>query len=275
MFLNRSTNSANMSVNWTDIGIPANMSASVRDAWANSYAGNFVGSYSTTVPPESVVLLKIAGGESMPMIQLGGLTYLSDIGWLSSSTNGIGISRLGRDESAGLGRPIQMGGVTYQKGFGAYGGSKLDFYLGGLANRFHSDYGFDDDSNGFNSIKFQVWGDGLKLYDSGAVYNSPSTVDISVAGVTNLSLITVPLAVGSNCTVDWGNTYVTASLAGDGGGLTNLSSTNLTGSVPSSLLTAVPADSVVGGLTTNLAVLAPGGRTNTLFFTNGVLRAVR
>jgi hypothetical protein len=45
---------------------------------------------------------------------------------------------------------------------------------------------------------------------------------------------------------------------GNGGGLTNLS-----------------ANAIAGGLTTNLAVLVPGGGTNMLCFTNGILRAVQ
>ncbi len=51
---------------------------------------------------------------------------------------------------------------------------------------------------------------------------------------------------------------LTGTFTGDGGGLTNLS-----------------ANAIAGGLTTNLAVLVPGGGTNMLCFTNGVLRAVQ
>jgi hypothetical protein len=40
-------------------------------------------------------------------------------------------------------------------------------------------------------------------------------------------------------------------------------------------LTGVSAESITGGLTTNLAFLTPGGFTNTLCFTNGILRAIR
>jgi len=40
-------------------------------------------------------------------------------------------------------------------------------------------------------------------------------------------------------------------------------------------LIELSADAIVGGITTNFAVLAPGGRTNTLYITNGVIRAVR
>ncbi len=51
---------------------------------------------------------------------------------------------------------------------------------------------------------------------------------------------------------------VSGSFTGDGSGLTNLS-----------------ANAISGGLTANISVLGPGGSTNTLLFTNGILRAVR
>ena len=40
-------------------------------------------------------------------------------------------------------------------------------------------------------------------------------------------------------------------------------------------LTHVPVDGITGGLTINLPVLVPGGGTNTLCFTNGILRAIK
>ena len=53
-------------------------------------------------------------------------------------------------------------------------------------------------------------------------------------------------------------TSFSAQFAGDGSGLT-----------------ALNANAIVGGLTTNLKVLVPGGATNLLCFTNGILRAIR
>ena len=57
-----------------------------------------------------------------------------------------------------------------------------------------------------------------------------------------------------------GNSFTNAAnnFSGDGSGLTSIS-----------------ASAIVGGLTTNLAVLVPGGWTNTLCFTNGILRAIQ
>jgi hypothetical protein len=40
-------------------------------------------------------------------------------------------------------------------------------------------------------------------------------------------------------------------------------------------LTNISVEGITGGLTLNLAVLVPGGTTNILCFTNGILRAVK
>jgi hypothetical protein len=55
-----------------------------------------------------------------------------------------------------------------------------------------------------------------------------------------------------------GNTIIGGVVTGNGTALTN-----------------VPAKAIVGGLTANVAVLVPGGRTKTLCFTNGILMAIQ
>ncbi len=87
----------------------------------------------------------------------------------------------------------------------------------------------------------------------------------NAGGLTNLNASqlsggTISLAQLPGAVVTNTETGVTLSgtFTGNGGGLTNLA-----------------ANAIVGGLTTNFAVLVPGGGTNTLCFTNGVLRAVQ
>ncbi len=59
---NRSPGSANMTVTWSDIGLPAG-TASVRDIWAAKDVGPAAGSYTASnVPSHGVVLLKIVSG---------------------------------------------------------------------------------------------------------------------------------------------------------------------------------------------------------------------
>lgn len=58
---NRSSGNASITVQWSDIGIPAGQ-ASVRDLWAKQDLGSFTGSYTASnVPSHSVVMLKVVG----------------------------------------------------------------------------------------------------------------------------------------------------------------------------------------------------------------------
>jgi hypothetical protein len=62
LLLNRSSSTANLTVNWTDLGLVAGSAASVRDLWAHSNLGSFAGSYSATnIPAHGSMLLKITG----------------------------------------------------------------------------------------------------------------------------------------------------------------------------------------------------------------------
>ena len=56
---NRGTGSANITVQWSQLGIPTG-AATVRDLWAAKDLGSFTGSYmATSVPSHSVVMLKV------------------------------------------------------------------------------------------------------------------------------------------------------------------------------------------------------------------------
>jgi hypothetical protein len=61
VLLNRGdSDSAQITVQWTDIGFPADHSALVRDLWAHKDIGVFTGSYtSTNIDPHAVMMLNI------------------------------------------------------------------------------------------------------------------------------------------------------------------------------------------------------------------------
>ena len=61
--LNRTNSTANITVNWSNIGLPST-SASVRDLWAHTNVGSFTNSYTASVPSHGVVMLKISTGNS-------------------------------------------------------------------------------------------------------------------------------------------------------------------------------------------------------------------
>jgi len=59
ILLNRGSSSADIALNWTDIGYPETLSASVRDLWAHADLGKKTGSYSASVPSHGVVMLLV------------------------------------------------------------------------------------------------------------------------------------------------------------------------------------------------------------------------
>lgn len=119
--------------------------------------------------------------------------YLSDLNWLSA-TNEWG--PVERDKSngkqvSGDGKTITLNGITYSKGLGVHANSEVTYALNGQYSTFLSDIGVDDEVGSNGSVAFQVWGDGIKLYDSGVMTGSSSTklVNIDISGVNVLKLV--------------------------------------------------------------------------------------
>jgi len=62
LLLNRLSVAQNLTVNWSDLGLAAGSSATVRDLWAHQNLGSFTGSYTATnIPAHGSVMLKVAG----------------------------------------------------------------------------------------------------------------------------------------------------------------------------------------------------------------------
>lgn len=123
----------------------------------------------------------------------GTVTYVSDLSW-TSMTNAWGPverDRSNGQQGAGDGHPLTLNGIVYAKGLGAHDYSEVRYALGGQYASFLSDVGVDDECGSEGSVVFQVWADGVKLYDSGAVTGASATksVNVSVAGVQELRLI--------------------------------------------------------------------------------------
>jgi alpha-galactosidase len=59
VLLNRGEKAANASADWTDLGYPSALSASVRDLWAKSDVGKKTGSFAAEVPSHGVVMVRI------------------------------------------------------------------------------------------------------------------------------------------------------------------------------------------------------------------------
>jgi len=59
ILLNRSLAEASITVNWTDLGYPAHVSAVVRDLWRHADLGKFSGSFSAPVPSHGAVMITV------------------------------------------------------------------------------------------------------------------------------------------------------------------------------------------------------------------------
>jgi alpha-galactosidase len=210
VLLNRGSSSANITVNWSEIGLN-NEAATVRDLWAHQDKGSYTGSYTANVAAHGVVMLKIVGTPAPPQD-----SYLSDLAW-TYMTNGWGPAEkdMSNGETAsGDGNTITLNGTTYAKGLGVHANSEIRYNLGGNYTRFTAAIGVDDEVGSNGTVVFQVWADGVKLYDSGVMNGSTATknVDVDITGKSELTLIVTDGGDNINYDhADWANAKVTAS----------------------------------------------------------------
>ncbi len=125
-----------------------------------------------------------------------GNVFLSDLNWVTA-TNGWG--PVERDQSngesaAGDGRTLTLNGVTYTKGLGVHAISEIVYSLEANCSRFQAVVGLDDEidtQTQWGSVVFQVFADGVSLFNSGVMRgNSPSQpIDVDVTGRQQLRLV--------------------------------------------------------------------------------------
>ena len=204
---NRTTNDASITCYWTNLALQAG-AATVRDLWAHTDLGTFTNSFTTNVPAHGAVFLKIVGTATPPPPL--GTNYLSDLQPIWAYT---GFGTLTKDKSIN-GNTLTLGGATYSKGIGTHAIGGNEFNLGGIAARFLSDIGVDDEVGSSGSVIFQVFADGMKIYDSGIMtgITATKTIDLDVTGVRRLTLGVTDtgndVTPGSssrinNCHADW------------------------------------------------------------------------
>ncbi|WP_053377131.1 NPCBM/NEW2 domain-containing protein [Paenibacillus sp. FJAT-27812] len=120
-------------------------------------------------------------------------TYLSDLNWVSAVS---GWKTVQRDKNVD-GKPILMNGTTYTKGLGLHANSEIVYQLDGQYSTFRSIIGPDDkhinNSARATSVIFSVYGDGVKLFDSGVMRmypeSQPTPISVGIAGVHELRLV--------------------------------------------------------------------------------------
>ncbi len=139
------------------------------------------------------------------------VTYLSDLTAVSATA---GYGTVQKDLSIS-GNPITLNGTVYAKGIGTHAASTIVYNLAGAYTTFVSTVGIDDEENGkgTGSVDFQVYGDGVLLFDSGVLTNGhTANIAVSVAGVKTLTLVATNGVAGSidYDHADWANAQVLA-----------------------------------------------------------------
>lgn len=160
-----------------------------RDLWAHANIPGDADTVTVIVPPHDAVALRVTGVE--PTLPAGEV-YLSDLSW-TYAVNGFGPVELDTsngEDLPGDGVPMRLRGGAYDKGVGAHAPSLIRYRLGQRCSRFVADVGIDDETAGLGTAHFEVWADGLELFDSGVLTGtSPSRrVDIDVTGRRELRL---------------------------------------------------------------------------------------
>ncbi|MBN1343573.1 MAG: NPCBM/NEW2 domain-containing protein [Phycisphaerae bacterium] len=103
------------------------------------------------------------------------------------------------------GKPMSIGGRKFERGVGAHAPGALWIRVNG-ARRFSSWVGVDDETAGKGTVRFMVYGDGRRLFDSGIMKGGDSAkrIDVEVGGLRYLLLATTSAGDGRSYDhTDW------------------------------------------------------------------------
>ncbi|MCU1328810.1 MAG: hypothetical protein JWN34_4180 [Bryobacterales bacterium] len=213
-----------------------------------------------------------------------GTSYVSDLN-ATSTVNGWGPvekDMSNGENAAGDGRPLTIRGTVFAKGLGTHAGSDVRYNLGGACSLFSATIGTDDEStSGPSSVVFQVWGDGVKLYDSGTMLNTtaPIVANVNLAGKSQLQLVVTDAGDGTTSDhADWANARITCGGA-SGPVVTSTSPASgatgvaLNGTITATFGSAVDPTSVTPATFTVVRQGTTGALPSTVSYNNSTLTA--
>jgi len=108
--------------------------------------------------------------------------------------------------------PLSIAGRRFERGVGTHAGSVMYIALDGRAERFTARVGVDDETEGRGSLRFKVYGDARKLFDSGVMKGrqKAAEMDVPLAGVRQLALLVSDAGDGiSYDHADWAEARIT------------------------------------------------------------------
>lgn len=136
--------------------------------------------------------------------------YLSDLNW-TTATVGYGNGPL-KDTAYDGEYRISLGGVEYDKGISTHAQSTIIYNLDGKYDSFLAAAGPEDErlGNTSTSVSFEIYGDGIKIYDSERVTQGQvKNINISVKDIKELKLVVTDAGDGINSdSAVWANAYL-------------------------------------------------------------------
>jgi hypothetical protein len=119
--------------------------------------------------------------------------YLSDLNYsvVSNGWGGVEKDKSNGETAGGDGKTLTINGKTYSKGLGVHANSTITVNLNKQYKTFFSDVGIDDEVGNSGSVGFQVFGDGVLLWDSGKMTGSMAakSLQLNVTNVQQLKLV--------------------------------------------------------------------------------------
>ncbi|OHB73571.1 MAG: hypothetical protein A2V70_20635 [Planctomycetes bacterium RBG_13_63_9] len=96
-----------------------------------------------------------------------------------------------RADFAVVGQPMSIAGRVFEQGVGTHAPSAMYVELDGKTRRFRALVGVDDETGGKGAVRFAVYGDGRKLFDSGVAKGGDPAkpLDVDLRGVRHLTLL--------------------------------------------------------------------------------------
>jgi alpha-galactosidase len=188
VLLNATTKAAKLTASFTDIGLRRG-EATVRDLWAHADLGTFRDRYSVTVEPHDASMVIVSGSEPT---RPKGTVYLSDhpttyaanpLGPFERNTTNGG-------QAAKDGKPIRIGGQTFEKGLGVAAPSALMYRLGPDCTTFRASIGVDEEQAELGTMVFEVWSDNERLYQSALKtgLEDAEEIEVDVTGRSRIKL---------------------------------------------------------------------------------------
>ncbi len=158
--------------------------------------------------------IRYTGGPPPPT----GTAYLSDLAY-AVVANGWGPAERDRsngEAGAGDGGPLRLAGTTYAKGLGVHAPSEVRYALGGGCTAFAARVGVDDEMGANGAVAFQVFADGVLLFDSGAMTGATATgaVAVDVTGRAELRLVVADLGDPTSDHGDWADATLACAAGG-------------------------------------------------------------